>query len=1501
MVAVDEVEESGRLSAPLRAAVETALAAYALEESRVRPLSAGGINATFRIEGALAGQGAAGDAAAYVLRITRADDLSAAALESELTWLAALRRDAGLLVPEPVVAADGSRIVHLPADGGAQQRHAVLFHWLPGEVLSAAEDPLSYLRVGEFMARLHRHSERFAVPPGFERPRYDPQRILGAGEVIPAGRGEALLSPGDRADLDEAAGFLRTELRKLGRGPGVFGLIHGDLQVTNYLFHHGKVGAIDFADFGWGYYLYDVAASLLPAWEQKGFPGLREAFLRGYRRVRPLTEADEASLEPLAVARALFVVRWTIEHWDHPAVRETGQNIVPHLQGHIRRFLDRQTPGRRPPAAGERRTVPQLLSHFRGLGIRLWEEEGRLRFKAAKGALTPELRAELSTRKSEILDFLRQTTAASASAPPIVPQPRTQEIPLSFAQERLWILAQFDPASPVYNIFQAVRLEGPLRPAVLERCFGEIVRRHETLRTSFATVDGRPVQRIAPASSPSLPVVDLRGLPGTRGVAAALAAAEGARPFDLATGPLVRFLLLRQSPEEHRLLLNVHHIISDGWSSGILIRELAALYEAFAAAAPSPLPELPIQYADFSGWQRRWLGGEVLERQLSYWREQLTGVPELLELPIDRPRPPVQTTRGNRLPVAFPAELTAELQAVSRQREATLFMALLAALKALLYRITGRREIVVGSPIANRNRGEIEGLIGFFVNTLVLRAELSGGTAFRELLEQVRRVTLGAYAHQDLPFEKLVEELRPERNPSHTPLFQVCFVLQNAPSPALRVPGLTLSFEDPVKATAKFDLTVTLWETAAGLRGTLNYNTDLFDDTTIQRLARQLTRVAHFVTRQPDRPLAEAPLLEAADRQQLLREWNDAAGDFPGELSIARLFELQAEQMPEAVAVVFDDESLSYGELNLRANRLAHYLLARVTRAPELMVAISMERSPRTVVAILAILKAGGVYVPLDPAFPPERLDFMLEDAEVPALITEKTVGEGTPARFTERGIEIVCLDRDAAAIARASDRNPAAGAAVGGDRLAYVIYTSGSTGIPKGVAVSHRAVARLVFHTNYIDLGADDRVAQASTTSFDAATFELWGALVHGGRLVGIGKDVAIDPPRLAAVLSERAITVLFLTTALFNQMMREQPSAFSNLRHLLFGGEAVDPHQVREALADGAPERLLHVYGPTESTTYASWYRVREVAPGARTVPIGGPLANTELYVLDRMLAPVPVGVAGELLIGGAGLARGYLKRPELTAECFVPHPFASAGAGERLYRTGDLVRCLPEGAIEFLGRLDFQVKIRGFRIELGEIEAVLDRHPAVREAVVVPREGEGEGADKQLAAFLVAEPDTSPTIEELSRFLRSKLPGYMVPASFVTLEELPLNPNGKVDRTALAAGGGSELESEVAFVAPRNELEQQLAEIWAELLGQEPIGIYDNFFDRGGNSLLATQVISRVRDTLQVEIPLASFFEASNVAGLAESIEVARRIAQDRDQPRESTSEVREEWEL
>lgn len=1090
-------------------------------------------------------------------------------------------------------------------------------------------------------------------------------------------------------------------------------------------------------------------------------------------------------------------------------------------------------------------------------------------------SLSPEKRALLEKR------LAKKSSPDSVRVQILRVSRETSAFPLSFAQQRLWLLEQLVPGLPMYTMAGFVRFSGPLDRTAVKQCLTAVVERHETLRTTFTTADEQPVQVISPTPSVPIDEIDLSKQPHTSEEAIiALAVEEARQPFDLASGPLCRIKLLCLAPDDHVVVLTMHHIISDGTSIRVLFQDAIRVYEALVNGRAPNLPDLPVQYVDFAIWQRNWLQGERLEHLLRYWKDQLGGELPVLQLPTDRPRPTLQTFAGSRQTFSLPTTLTAALRELSQREGVTLFMVLLATFQALLSRYTGQEDILVGSPIANRNRSEIEPLIGFFVNTLVLRTDLSGNPTFRDLLKRVQQVALGAYAHEELPFEKLVEELQPERNMSHTPLFQVLFGLQSDPTTAIEMAGLTMRFQEIDSRTAKCDITLNMTEKPQTIEGYLEYNTDLFDDATMTRLISHFETILHGAAANPDRRLADIPMLSEEERHTILIGWNDTRTNYPAAQCVHELFEARAAQHPDATAVVFGGQQLTYGELNKRANQLAHHLRMLGVGA-EGFVAICMERSADLIVGLLAILKAGGTYVPLDPTYPGERLAYMLEDTRATVLLTH----EQLRAELPPHSAEVVCIDTQWADIAQQSGENPVNHTAPA--NLAYLMYTSGSTGNPKGIGIPHYAINRLVLNTNYIDVQPDDRIAQAANASFDAATFEVWGALLNGALLVGITKDVALSPREFAAQLHEHGITTLFLTTALFNQLSREVPRAFATLRHLMFGGEAVDPQRVRAVLQEGAPARLLHVYGPTESTTYATWHLVGTVAETATTVPIGMALANTTTHVLDRHMQPVPAGVPGELYIGGDGLARGYHRRPALTAERFVPHPFSNQ-PGARLYRTGDLVRCLPDGAIEFLGRSDHQVKIRGFRIELGEIEAALLKHPGVREAVVLARED--TPGDRRLVAYMVpvqapgtenqqpddSAPSSALATHELRAFLKETLPDYMLPAAFITMDELPLTPNGKVNRKALPAPGTARPDLAGSFVAPSTPIETTLASIWCVVLKLEQVGVEDNFFDLGGYSLAAVQVASRVREAFQVELPLRSLFETPTVAGLARIIE-------------------------
>jgi amino acid adenylation domain-containing protein len=1047
--------------------------------------------------------------------------------------------------------------------------------------------------------------------------------------------------------------------------------------------------------------------------------------------------------------------------------------------------------------------------------------------------------------------------------------------PLSFSQERIWFLEQLIPGSTA-NIMYAVRLGGKLDVAALSKCVNEIVRRHETLRTAFTAIEDQPAQLIAPPKPVTLPLIDLRPLTPTvrETEARKLANAEEKRRFDLLKGPLFRIRLLWLDGKEHFLVLSFHHSIFDGWSSDVFLHELVALYEAFSAGRESPLPELPIQYADFVHWQRERMQGEVLERHLAYWREQLGSASAPLELPTDRPRSGSQSSQGGRQELSFPKPLSEALQALSQREGVTLFMTLLAGLQVLLYRYTRQENISVGTYIANRNFGEIEGLIGLFTNTLVLRTDLGGNPAFHELLGRVREVTLGAYAHQDIPFDKLLAELRPERELGHTPFFRVMLVLLDAPAFTIKLSTLIIqpvSTMEEETATIDTDLVFLLWDTEEGVAGTVGYDAGLFDVATIHRMWDNLQCLLTEAIANPDERIAALPLINPQETHRLTVELNQTRADYPAESTIHELFAAQVERSPDAVAVSFAGRMLTCTALNVRANRVAHYLRARGV-GPDAHIGLCARRSLDTIVGLLGILKAGGTYVPLDPAYPRQRLAFMLQDAQVKFLLTQAELAPNLP----QVGVPILCLDRDWDAIAQDSVGNPEN--VTTPDNLAYVIYTSGSTGQPKGVMVSQRALVHYVTAAiGHFAVTSEDRILQFASISFDTAAEEIYPCLLSGATLV-LRTETMLDSVEtfLQACVAE-GITVLNFPTAYWHtigaELKESRPPFPSSLRLVIIGGEAALPERL-ETWQARAPAHVCvaNTYGPTETTIVATRCDLTgENAPeSAAKAPIGKPIANTQVYVLDPYLRPTPAGVPGELYIGGNGLARGYLGRPELTAATFVPAPFGGV-AGARLYKTGDLVRYLPDDNLAFWGRVDHQVKVRGFRVELGEIESALSQHPAVREAVVLT--GEDILGNRRLVAYIV--PDGTQT-DNLSEFLRERLPEYMIPSLFVSLDALPLTPSGKVDRFALPALDETRQEHVEKFVPPETSLEEKLVEIWREVLQVKRIGVLDNFFDLGGNSLLATQVVYRINKAFKIDLPVRSLLEEPDVASLALLIE-------------------------
>ncbi|HVF62094.1 MAG TPA: amino acid adenylation domain-containing protein, partial [Thermoanaerobaculia bacterium] len=1081
------------------------------------------------------------------------------------------------------------------------------------------------------------------------------------------------------------------------------------------------------------------------------------------------------------------------------------------------------------------------------------------------------------------LETVRAAQSGTGFAPPIRPAPRTPAPPASFAQERLWFLDRLDGGGAAYNVPAAIRLRGALDPAALHAALRGVVARHEALRTTFAPDPGGGpgvVQVIAAALELPLPRVDLApAADGGEAELERLAAPEAARPFDLERGPLVRATLVRLVPDHHVLLLTLHHIVADGWSMGVLLREVAALYGAAAAGTADPLPPLPVQYADFAVWQRDWLAGEELERQLAHWRAALDGAPQGLELLADRPRPAVQSFRGGRERLLLPPETAAALAALGRRRGATLFMVLLAGVQALLHRLTGRDDLLVGSPIANRTRRELEGLIGFFVNTLVLRGKPEGDLPFRDLLARAREATLDAYAHQDLPFEKLVEHLQPRRELTHSPLFQVLVLLQNAPLAPPELPGLAVEPFEIAGETAKFDLTLAFVAAEGGLAAVAEYDRDLFDGATVARWLGHLARLLAAAAADPALPVGDLPLLSAAERQAVLADWSDG-GALPkasGEEGLLHgLVAAQAARTPGRAALVWAPEAgprveLTYAEVMARAEILARRL-QKLGVGPEVRVGVALARTADLPVALLAILNAGGAYVPLDPSYPAARLALMIDDARTAqdgfVILTQAHLRERLAEMALAAGAALVCIDdlEGAAPEPLAFPTQPSSQPVP--ENLAYLIYTSGSTGRPKGVAIEHRSAAAFVRWARGWFSDAELAGVFASTSiNFDLSVYELFVPLAWGGTVI-LG-DNALS---LATTPAAGEVTLVNTVPSAIAELLR-LGAVPPSVRTVNLAGEPLRNALAQRIYGLGTVERVWNLYGPSEDTTYSTF---APAAAGAAAEPtIGRAVGGSRAYVLDRRLQPCPPGVPGELYLGGEGLARGYLHRPELTAEKFVPDPFAPA-PGARLYRTGDLARWLPAGELEFLGRIDHQVKVRGFRIELGEIETALAAHPAVRDVVVLARED--QPGDKRLVAH-VASGGAALDLADLRAHLARRLPDYMVPAAFVVLDALPLTPNGKVDRKALSAPAAGPVER---AAAPRTPAEELVAGIWADVLRRTDVGPEDDFFALGGHSLLATQVVSRVREVFGVELPLRKVFELPTVAGLAAELEARQRAA-------------------
>ncbi|OFA06940.1 non-ribosomal peptide synthetase [Duganella sp. HH101] len=1107
--------------------------------------------------------------------------------------------------------------------------------------------------------------------------------------------------------------------------------------------------------------------------------------------------------------------------------------------------------------------IPSFLLEMGNQGVRFSVANGKLRSHSAKGTLSAAAQATIREYKDAILAFLDAAFGGEAQATPIPRARRDQPLPLSFAQQRLWFLDRFTPNAATYNIAGAFNLSGTLDLAALRQTFDEIVRRHEALRTSFPLVDGAPVQHIAEQLALDIAVTDLAHLPSAERTERArlLAQREAETPFDLASGPLIRVGLIRLDAAEHLLLFTLHHIVSDGWSMGVLLKEMAALYQAYSARRPSPLPELPIQYADYALWQRQWLDGALQERQLAYWEAQLAGASRLLQLPTDRPRPAVQGNAGASIDFTIGAATSAALQALAKAEQATLFMTLAAAFNILLGRYTGQRDICIGTPIANRNRADIEALIGFFINTLVLRTDLEGNPGFRALLARVRAATLGAYEHQDVPFEQLVERLKVERSTSHSPLFQVMLVLQNAPMGEWELAGLTMRAMHAQGAGAKFDLRLSITEQPTGLSCAIEYRTDLFDRSTMRRMARHFTRLLDAIAANPDAAIDSLAMLDDAERRRMLVDWNATATPRSSGSTVHQRFEAQAARTPGLPALVFGERQLSFAELNSRANRLANYLRDNGV-GPDVRVALCAERGIDQIIGLLAILKAGGAYLPLDPAYPAERLAHMLADARPPIVLTESHLLNILPAHAAS----IFLLDQDEALLANHADANPVNLSTP--DNLAYVIYTSGSTGKPKGIGIAHRSALNLaaaLVRQIYADMAdlSGMRVAVNASLSFDASVKQ-WLLMLYGATIHPVPGDVRSDVARLSRFLDEARIDSFDCTPS---QLAVLLPSCAALPSHVLIGGEAIGAQLWAELQARGN-SRFFNVYGPTEATVDTTICDIRAAGP----LPVlGRPLDNVQVYLLDEQLEPVPVGAAGELHIAGDGLARGYLNRPGQTAEKFIPDPHATT-PGARMYKSGDLARHLPDGTIAYLGRNDFQVKLRGFRMELGEIEAQLCACTGVRAAAALVRED--APGDQRLVAYVVPQEGMTLDVAELRAALARELAHYMVPGAFVMLAALPLSANGKADRAALPAPDADAYPKRL-YAEPQGGTERAMAEIWAALLNCPQVGRDDNFFELGGHSLLAIGLVESMR-LAGMATDVRSLFGAPTVAGLAALID-------------------------
>jgi amino acid adenylation domain-containing protein len=1105
---------------------------------------------------------------------------------------------------------------------------------------------------------------------------------------------------------------------------------------------------------------------------------------------------------------------------------------------------------------------------------------------APKGTLTAELRSQITEHKAELLTLLRDQAFSASFVSPSIPHRTTNEpAPLSFAQERLWFLEQLDPGTAVYNICRASRLIGSLNVAALDASLREIVQRHEVLRSAIHLVDDRPLQITVSKPNFMVHLIDLRAvtLVERDEEIRRRIKEEVERPFDLLVGVFLRCTLLHVEDDEHVLILTTHHIVSDAWSMGLLRRELWALYEAYAKSKPSSLRNLLTQYSDYAVWQRSRLLSDVLDSHLSYWKTKLEGIP-VLDLPSDRPRTTQRTYHGARKRVALPESLTKRLKDLSERSGVTLFMTMVAAFNVLLYRYTTQEDIAIGTPVANRSKPELNELIGLFVNTLVLRTNLSDNPTFSDLLIRVRDTCLEAYAHQELPFEKLVEELHPDRESGRTPLFQVMFVLNNAPQAAPEIFGIKWHRVEVEPGTAKFDLTLALGETNGRLEGSIEYSTDIFDRPTIERFTGHWRILLEGIVDNPNQPISTLPVLTGPERHQLLVTWNSTAAEYPKDSCIHELFEAQVKRTPNAIALAFEAATLTYQQLNQRANQLAHYL-SSLKVGPETLVGIYIERSLEMVVGLLAILKAGGAYVPLDPTYPRDRLTFMMDDSKASVLLSSRKL----PPKFLNfNGISVTL--EDLPLLGKQNDENPNSRARV--EDPAYIVYTSGSTGTPKGVIGVHRgAVNRMAWMWRAYPFGVNEKSCIKTSLTFVDSVWEIFGPLLQGVPTLIIPDDIVKDTRSFVRMLADHRVTRIVLVPSLLRAILDAQPNLQKELPHQIIwtsSGEHL-PREIADRFRNSLPNHiLLNLYGASEVSADVTHINcsTQMQLPGHR-VSIGRPISNTRIYLLDSRRELVPIGISGELYVGGAGLARGYLNRLDLTAEKFIVDPFGIE-SDSRLYRTGDLARYLPDGMIELLGRTDRQVKIRGYRVELGEIETCLNQHPQVKESLVVADganstnannpnyEIENPKSNKRLVGYVVLRDLAAFPVAELRNFLKEKLPGHMIPSALVFIKGLPLTPNGKFDLKALPSPDEARSETAQTFVAPRTEVEELVAQTWQEVLKADHVGIHDNFFDIGGHSILAIQIVSRLRDAFNREIRVRTLFEKPTVGALASEIE-------------------------